>query len=245
MKFPNPASRYSMVGVFVARTGGGVRVAVTGAGPCAFRWIDAESALAGNFSAGGARWPQASMPSGLNGDIHASAEYRAHLIKVMAKRARRRRRPEHRRGGGTPPPSAAPSGDACWRCWRRRLRSGLRARLPAGPAGGQRMRAAQAVPRPLRRGADACLVPAREFAGQLRGPATLRQDQCRANAQIDYTICQSAYAPTGHCFVGALPDRPSATPSAVAVCEADYRRCFAGCGGTVVEERRCVANCPS
>ena len=87
-KFPNPASRYSMVGVFVARTGGGVRVAVTGAGPCAFRWTDAETALRGELR----RRPridgaQASMPSGLNGDIHASAEYRAHLIKVMAKRA--------------------------------------------------------------------------------------------------------------------------------------------------------------
>lgn len=86
VKFPNPASRYSMVGVFVARTGSGVRVAVTGAGPCAFRWTDAETALAASF-APAAIDALSVDPSGLNGDMHASAEYRAHLIKVMAKRA--------------------------------------------------------------------------------------------------------------------------------------------------------------
>ena len=53
-KFRNPASRYAIVGVMVARTGGGVRVAVTGAAPCVFRAGDMESALAGNFAA--ARW---------------------------------------------------------------------------------------------------------------------------------------------------------------------------------------------
>jgi aerobic carbon-monoxide dehydrogenase medium subunit len=85
-KFPNPASRYSMVGVFVARTGGTVRVAVTGAGPTAFRWVDAENALAGNFSAAAIDGLTVDA-SGLNADLHASADYRAHLIKVMAKRA--------------------------------------------------------------------------------------------------------------------------------------------------------------
>ena len=85
-KFPNPASRYSMVGVFVAKTGGGVRVAVTGAGPCAFRWGDAETALAASFAPAAIDGLSVD-PSGLNGDMHASAEYRAHLIKVMAKRA--------------------------------------------------------------------------------------------------------------------------------------------------------------
>ncbi|MFZ1428498.1 MAG: xanthine dehydrogenase family protein subunit M [Geminicoccaceae bacterium] len=85
-KFPNPASRYSMVGVFVAKVGGKVRVAVTGAGPCAFRWTDAETALAGSF--GPAAIDGLSVdPGRLNGDMHGSAEYRAHLIKVMAKRA--------------------------------------------------------------------------------------------------------------------------------------------------------------
>ena len=85
-KFPNPASRYSMVGVFLARTGGTVRVAVTGAGPTAFRWVDAENALAGNFSAAAIDGLTVDA-SGLNADLHASADYRAHLIKVMAKRA--------------------------------------------------------------------------------------------------------------------------------------------------------------
>jgi len=85
-KFPNPASRYAIVGVFVARTGGGVRVAVTGAGPCVFRLPDLEKALGANWA------PEAadgvSVPSDdLNADIHASADYRAHLVKVMAKRA--------------------------------------------------------------------------------------------------------------------------------------------------------------
>ena len=86
VKFPNPASRYSMVGVFVARTGGGVRVAVTGAGPTAFRWVDAENALAASFSP--AAIDGLSVDAGdLNADLHASADYRAHLMKVIAKRA--------------------------------------------------------------------------------------------------------------------------------------------------------------
>lgn len=86
VKFPNPASRYSMVGVFVAKVGGKVRVAVTGAGPCAFRWTDAETALAGSFAAAAIDGLSVD-PGRLNGDMHGSAEYRAHLIKVMAKRA--------------------------------------------------------------------------------------------------------------------------------------------------------------
>jgi carbon-monoxide dehydrogenase medium subunit len=86
LKFPNPASRYAIVGVMVAQTGGGVRVAVTGAGPCVFRSSEIESALAGNFSAGALDGISIS-PRNLNNDIHASAEYRAHLITVMAKRA--------------------------------------------------------------------------------------------------------------------------------------------------------------
>ena len=85
-KFPNPASRYALVGVFVAKTGGEVRVAVTGAGPSVFRHRDMERALAGNFAAEAVKSVNTSA-SGLNSDLHASAEYRAHLVGVMAGRA--------------------------------------------------------------------------------------------------------------------------------------------------------------
>jgi carbon-monoxide dehydrogenase medium subunit len=86
MKFPNPASRYAIVGVMVAQTAGGVRVAVTGAGPCVFRAKDFEQALASSFTPDALDRVSLS-PNGLNSDIHASAEYRAHLVTVMAKRA--------------------------------------------------------------------------------------------------------------------------------------------------------------
>jgi aerobic carbon-monoxide dehydrogenase medium subunit len=86
-KMRNPASRYVMAGVFVAKTRNGeVRVAVNGAGPGVFRQTEMEQALSANWS------PDAvaniKQPSeGLNSDIHGSAEYRAHLVTVMAKRA--------------------------------------------------------------------------------------------------------------------------------------------------------------
>ena len=85
-KFPNPASRYAIVGVMVADTTSGVRVAVTGAGDRVFRVSAMESALAGNFSADAIGHASVSS-DGLNEDIHASAEYRAHLVGVMARRA--------------------------------------------------------------------------------------------------------------------------------------------------------------
>jgi carbon-monoxide dehydrogenase medium subunit len=85
-KFPNPASRYAMVGVFVAKTGGGVRVAVTGAGPSVFRVAEMEKALAGNFSADAIKGIKVAATN-LNSDMHGSAEYRAHLVSVMAGRA--------------------------------------------------------------------------------------------------------------------------------------------------------------
>lgn len=92
---------------------------------------------------------------------------------------------------------------------------------------------------------EACFVPARDAFAQCSEHAILVQNQCRANAQIDYQICQSAYGPEGQVCVPAVCQRPRCTPDALDQCEADYRRCFAGCGGRVVEDRRCVANCPS
>ena len=85
-KFAHPASRYAVAGVFAAKTASGARVAVTGAGPVVFRVPDMEAALDKDFSS--AALEGITVPAdGLNADIHASAEYRAHLIGVMAKRA--------------------------------------------------------------------------------------------------------------------------------------------------------------
>ncbi len=87
MKFKNPASRYAMVGVLVAQLAdGSVRVAVTGAGPVVFRVAAMEKALEASFTP--AAVASIKVPAeGLNSDIHAQADYRAHLITVMAKRA--------------------------------------------------------------------------------------------------------------------------------------------------------------
>jgi carbon-monoxide dehydrogenase medium subunit len=85
-KFPNPASRYAVVGVFVAETADGVRVAVTGAGGGVFRATEMEQALARSFTPDAIADIHLS-PDEMNGDMHASAEYRAHLVTVMAKRA--------------------------------------------------------------------------------------------------------------------------------------------------------------
>ncbi|MEP9371350.1 xanthine dehydrogenase family protein subunit M [Mesorhizobium sp. KR1-2] len=86
-KFPNPASRYAIAGVFVAKDKDGVRVAVTGAGDDGvFRSKQIEAALAKKFDASALEG--VSVPSdSLMGDIHASPEYRANLVLVMAKRA--------------------------------------------------------------------------------------------------------------------------------------------------------------
>jgi carbon-monoxide dehydrogenase medium subunit len=87
MKFRNPASRYALVGVFVAKRADGIRVAVTGAGSNGvYRWTAAEEALAKRFGAKSLEGLTHPV-EGLNADIHADAAYRAHLIGVMARRA--------------------------------------------------------------------------------------------------------------------------------------------------------------
>lgn len=85
-KFRQPASRFALVGVFVAQTDAGVRVAVTGAASCVFRHKGLEAALSKSFT------PEAvagvAIDAGdLNSDIHASAAYRANIIRVMTQRA--------------------------------------------------------------------------------------------------------------------------------------------------------------
>jgi len=85
-KFPHPASGYAMAGVFIAQTGEGTRVAVTGAGPGVFRWKAAEAALGKSPKA--AALESVALDAGeMNEDIHATREYRANLVRVMAKRA--------------------------------------------------------------------------------------------------------------------------------------------------------------
>jgi len=85
-KFPNPASRYAMVGVFVADFGNAVRVAVTGAAPSVFRMTEMEAALSRQFTPEAVAKISVS-PDGMNADLFGSAEYRAHLVTVMGKRA--------------------------------------------------------------------------------------------------------------------------------------------------------------
>jgi len=87
VKFEQPASRFALVGVFVARFADGVRVAVTGASENGvFRWSEAEAALSANFAADAL--DGLSLPAdGMIADLHGSAAYRAHLVAVLTKRA--------------------------------------------------------------------------------------------------------------------------------------------------------------
>src|SRR5712672_4651427 len=86
MKFKNPASRFAIVGVFVADFGKAARVAVTGAGPSVFRQPDMEKALSAKFAPESVANIKVKA-DGLNNDLHATPEYRAHLVTVMARRA--------------------------------------------------------------------------------------------------------------------------------------------------------------
>jgi carbon-monoxide dehydrogenase medium subunit len=85
-KAPNPASRFALVGVFVAQFASGSRVAVTGAGPSVFRVPAFEAALSRRFDPSVLNGHGVD-PAGLSSDIHAEAAFRAHLITVMGKRA--------------------------------------------------------------------------------------------------------------------------------------------------------------
>lgn len=86
VKFPNPASRYAIVGVYVAKFKNEINVAVTGAQSAVYRSKEIESALKTNFSSSALDSIKIKS-TGLNSDIHASSDYRAHLIRVLAKRA--------------------------------------------------------------------------------------------------------------------------------------------------------------
>ena len=85
-KLPNPASRYAVVGVYVAKYKSGINVAVTGAKPCVYNNKDIAQALSKNFSSSAVDSVKITS-SGMNSDIHASADYRANMVKAFAKKA--------------------------------------------------------------------------------------------------------------------------------------------------------------
>jgi len=85
-KLPNPASRYAVVGIYVAKYKSGINVAVTGAKPCVYNNKDLAQALSKNFSPSAIDSVKITS-SGMNTDIHASADYRANMVRVFAKKA--------------------------------------------------------------------------------------------------------------------------------------------------------------
>ena len=85
-KLPNPASRYAIVGVYVAKYKTGINVAVTGAKSCVYNEKDLAGALKKDFSSSALDKVKISS-SGMNSDIHASASYRANMVRVFAQKA--------------------------------------------------------------------------------------------------------------------------------------------------------------
>ncbi len=85
-KYPNPASRYAIVGVYVAKHKSGVNVAVTGAKPCVYNEKDLAKALESSFSSNSISEIELNS-SDMNSDIHSSADYRANLVVIQAKKA--------------------------------------------------------------------------------------------------------------------------------------------------------------
>ncbi len=85
-KFPNPASRYAVAGVLIADFAGTIRVGVTGAGPCAFRALNLEQALNSKLTPSAVDAVEIDYER-FNSDLHATAEFRANLVRVMARRA--------------------------------------------------------------------------------------------------------------------------------------------------------------
>jgi hypothetical protein len=117
---------------------------------------------------------------------------------------------------------------------------GYRLELPASPSAEMQACVAQCSA-----AREACLTPARAEFAACQDRAALEQNICRSNAQIDFELCQGANAPEGRTCIYRICEFRQCGRGAIDACEADHRRCFAGCGGTVVEEPRCVANCPS
>jgi hypothetical protein len=92
---------------------------------------------------------------------------------------------------------------------------------------------------------DACVAAAAQRLDACEDRATLLKQVCTNNAQLDYLTCSAADRRDGYsCYRRQCP-RPVCSRAGLESCGADYRDCFAACGGKVVEEQRCVANCPS
>jgi hypothetical protein len=92
---------------------------------------------------------------------------------------------------------------------------------------------------------DACTGEAQAALGACEDRATLRQAACQSRADMDFQVCQASARDTGKMCVRRFCRRERCPRVSFERCDADYRACFRSCGGTVVEERRCVANCPS